>query len=137
MHVIRLLGPWRIVSDVGGSSRTVKLPLDSSQESTGGRVQLQRRFQRPTNLDPEERVLLMLPPGLRPTAVQLGDVLIATSRRLGNRPVWNLTEVLQRSNLLTLHLDGGEWAAALQHPVLLGIQPDAGGHWWESLPEVE
>ena len=134
MYPIRLQGPWRLIDAAYPTPRTVRLPLDSSDLHVSCQVQLQRNFQRPTNLDREERVLLILPPAVEPTAVRLGEVDIDELRLLGESLVYDLTDHLRPSNLLQLDFNGPGWLTAFQKPVLLGIMPDADGSWWAGLP---
>ncbi len=79
MHVIRLRGPWELAIEAAASDASRRVP--ASQRITvpcnpgellgadfAGQVRLIRPFNTPTNLDPHERVYLVLE-GLPPAAV--------------------------------------------------------------------
>jgi hypothetical protein len=62
MHVIRLRGPWEIVAAEAASKR-VTIPCNPAEIlGTGfnGQVRLIRPFNTPTNLEPHERVYLVM-----------------------------------------------------------------------------
>jgi hypothetical protein len=69
MHVIRLRGPWELVTvaehapSAAVGSQRVQMPCDLAEllgPEFQGQVRLVRPFNRPTNLDPHERVYLVL-----------------------------------------------------------------------------
>ncbi|MCA9056557.1 MAG: hypothetical protein KDA75_22165 [Planctomycetaceae bacterium] len=140
MYCIRLQGPWVMIGPDTAEPRRIRLPLEGAEAQLAGDtpppapVRLQRNFQRPTNLDPEERVLLVLPPGAVAAELSVGEQAASDPRWLGDCQTWDLTNLLTRSNVLNLTLVGTEWAAALREPILLGIMPDADGSWWIGLP---
>lgn len=134
LYTIRLQGPWQSAASVGEPPRRIRLPFDDHTGLDGPAAVLTRTFQRPTNLDRDERVLLILPAGLEPQRVALTGRVLDAPRRLAGRLVWDLTDRLERANQLELAFDRGDWVDALREPVLLGIMPDADGSWWESLP---
>ncbi len=73
MHVIRLRGPWELVTEAAASvePRRVQVPCNPGEllgADFAGQVRLIRPFNTPTNLDPHERVYLVLE-GLPPSAV--------------------------------------------------------------------
>lgn len=140
LYLIRLQGPWSLLRSPGAPLVRLHLPLDDdtaasiAAEATGSPVKLLRNFQRPTNLDPEERVLLLLPAGAKPTEVRLGRSAVGAPRELGPCWTWDLTPALQPGNQLQLVFEDDAWMNALAEPVLLGIMPDADGSWWRRLP---
>jgi hypothetical protein len=135
LYAIRLQGPWQWLNATGGATITVTLPL--AEPLPGESIRLSRNFQRPTNLDREERVLLVMPIGARPQSVYLGTTSVPGPRWIGERAAWDLTQLLKPSNRLVLEFAGGPWRQALRDPVLIGVMPDFDGSWWESLPRVE
>lgn len=95
-HVIRLRGPWE------GLHGRVALPAtwrSAFGESTD-RATLSRRFNRPTSLGPEERVLLRIASPHRIVALRLGDSPLALTEGIAD-----ITQILAASNLLTVQLD--------------------------------
>lgn len=142
LYLIRLRGPWRATP--GGEAVppqdgwTVRMPLTAPEQGRlqGRPFQLERRFQSPTGLDPEERVLLVLPPGCHPQRVRVNDDSLEPPRSLHARLTWDLTPHLEPSNLLQLEFLAQNRASlsALEHPVLIAIMPDADGSWWSELP---
>ncbi len=64
MHAIRLRGPWQLVAaDDQPSAQRVQVPCDPGEilgPDVAGPVRLIRPFNTPTNLDPHERVHLVL-----------------------------------------------------------------------------
>jgi hypothetical protein len=139
LYPIRLQGPWKWEDHRGGGLATVHLPLTSSQAAgLPDEARLLRTFHKPTRLDAAERVLLVLPPGATPVAVQLNQAAVGNARRLGACLAWDLTSHLSApSQRLSLQFAGADWKRALAEPVLIGIMPDAGGNWWARLPETQ
>ncbi len=144
LYPIRLQGPWQLedAAVVAPSSPTsLQLPLDDTALAAlpTGPIRLTRNFQRPTNLDPEERVLLVLPDGCVPLAVELNGRVLPPGRRLEGRLVWNLTPELRPSNRLVLQFPAAKSGGrtGLREPILLGIMPDADGSWWAGLEEAD
>ncbi len=143
LYVISLRGPWILTSGdperIDSLQQRVKLPEDWPIIFSGnlGTVLLNRRFQRPTNLDPEEKTLLMLPPGCRPSETFLNGTPLAFDRQLADWSVAETTSRLARTNCLTLQFSSPDSLPAdSTHAVLIGIMPDADGSWWASLKTV-
>lgn len=72
MHVIRLRGPWELVTEAAATDepRRVQVPCNPAEllgADFAGQVRLVRPFNTPTNLDSHERVYLVLE-GLPPAA---------------------------------------------------------------------
>jgi hypothetical protein len=145
LYAIRLQGPWKFAwldrDDLPQSQRagTIRLPATAGEvaASQTGTLQLTRRFQTPTNLDPEEQVLLLLPRGCRPRVAELNGGLLEFSRQIEGFVAARLTDQLLPSNQLTLRTKIGPGVGEgldLSEPILLGIMPDADGSWWEELP---
>lgn len=137
LYPIRLQGPWQLAPGESTPLETLRLPLDAASLAAlpDGPLQLRRRFQKPSNIDRDELVLLVLPPDCTPTLVELNGTALSDRRAIARRELWNLTPRLQASNELRLRFDGASRGhlPALREPVLLGIMPDAGAAWWRSL----
>lgn len=127
VHSIRLKGPWDYLREGGESPAAgrIKLPAcwsDCFGDWTGA-VAWTRRFQRPTNLDPTERVLLCSPPieGLR--KVLLNDVELPLPAELDREFRIDLTARLTPSNLLTIvqQLETATADSSTPAPVVLEI----------------
>lgn len=138
-HWIRLRGPWDVawVNEAGDEQNAQRVKMPASWQSlfgerTGTAI-FRRRFQRPTGLDPEERVCVTLRSvgaDIRCVINQLAvDALPAP---LGDASCWpgdnclsfDVTEQLETSNLLQLTLETKELSstpAGLHEPVLLEI----------------
>jgi hypothetical protein len=119
MHVIRLRGPWELVTDAVASdeprrareSQRVTVPCDPAEilgTHFTGQVQLIRPFNTPTNLESHERVYLALE-GLPPAAtLALNGALLPCP--VGRNPArCDITAELALHNRLevTLELPGG------------------------------
>lgn len=148
-HWIRLRGPWEV---------SWVAPIESTPPSiAGGRVQLpaawhelfglrqgtarfSRRFQRPTHLDPDERVLVTLCDVRCEVSARLNGSPLATvdapigdpaSAPCENAMSFEVTHLLQSTNLLTLDLtvndekdcdaEYSDRSRGLWQPVLLEI----------------
>jgi hypothetical protein len=82
-HVIRLAGPWEcevLRADSGGltapTAQRVQPPLDCGAlfgSDFRGQVRFRRRFNRPTNLDPQEAVWLVIENSAARGNVRLSD----------------------------------------------------------------
>lgn len=103
MHVIRLRGPWELLSTVDGAdaSQRVQIPCDPAEllgEEYRGEARLVRPFNAPTNLDAHERVYVVLerlpasaelmfngaplpcPAGAEPTRIDISELLALHNR---------------------------------------------------------
>ncbi len=147
-HLIRLRGPWEVqwlspAGDVRDFSapevRRVKLPADW-QDLFGalpGTARFTRRFQQPTGLSPDDRVLIVLDQVGGPVELSLNGTRVPPcpttppSDQVSHQELdqlrFDVTDPLQATNLLTLdvsfdptaqgHVPGGLWL-----PVLLAIR---------------
>lgn len=140
-HWIRLRGPWKVIwrgiDDQAESTRRVKLPASWIELFGGeqGTARFERRFQRPTNLDVDERVVISLcevncsvtawvnDHELPPLKEPLGDPANVPCQD----PVsFDVTNLLEPSNQLTLELSvsntvSSENNCGLWQPVLLEV----------------
>ncbi|MEZ6065792.1 MAG: hypothetical protein R3B90_08820 [Planctomycetaceae bacterium] len=145
LYPIRLQGPWEIAAaDAVGvllSHRRIKLPcrLPAEWSAATSRIELRRRFHRPTNLDPEEAVVILLPAGCRPLCIALNNLPCDDQRLLDERVTARVTDLLQPSNELRIEVspDDAPSLGAFAAPVLLGVMPDVDGTWWDELPRCE
>ena len=84
-HRIRLRGLWELywVGAAADSVRKVRLPMDFGElfEGRSGTVQLARRFHRPTNLEPEDEVALVVENLPKARNVTLNGQAVATGVR--------------------------------------------------------
>lgn len=128
---MHLKGPWQyqLLADSSDDSRPsagrpeqagrIKLPADW-QECFGefrGRVRYERHFNRPTNLDPEERVYVVFEEIGGQASVQLNETDLGIA---GNKPgpfEFEIKDLLQQRNLLCVEVEflaenepGGLWA---------------------------
>lgn len=112
VHTIRLLGPWQVAwtSVVEASDFTppvtVKVPFEWGQVfgNHPGHVRLTRRFHRPTNLGPEERVWLVFH-GLGGTAhISLNGRTLGTITPPARTARYDITHNLSSRNELTVDL---------------------------------
>jgi len=109
VHRIRLRGPWQLQPVPPGSAppRSIRLPACSAEFfDTGARsVQLSRRFNRPTNLAPGDRISLgieNLPKGAR---VTLNGARLDPKAQRGAEPTIFPTSRLEPHNLLTVEFE--------------------------------
>jgi len=136
LHLIRLQGPWQLeVCSPAGTivaGRSVRLPLSAGDELfPAAACRLLRRFQKPNNLAPDDRVLLVLPPDCQPVELRINDCAIARQSRpaecLGatGQDAWDLTDRLERSNVVTLVFAAadGPRDLGLTTPIRLAIGP--------------
>jgi hypothetical protein len=117
-HRIRLRGPWLLQPTAAPSSpsRKIQLPAPWSELfDTGIRgVLLSRRFNRPTNLGPADRVSLViddLPAGAR---VSLNGTRLAPELQHAAQPTVFPAPRLEPHNLLTVEFDAAPTAAGDQ-----------------------
>jgi hypothetical protein len=110
VHRIRLRGPWQLkatAADSPSSPQKIQLPAPWGElfDSSTRRVQLSRRFHRPTNLGPADRLSLVvdeLPEGAR---VSLNGVSLGAETRYEEQPTVFPTPRLEPHNLLTVEFD--------------------------------
>jgi len=115
IHIMRLKGPWEYVwlspkltfEDLGRPlAGTVKIPAtwEDCFGKTPGTVQWSRRFQKPTNLDPTERVMIAAPTlaGVRAVRINEASLPLDDQPEAGFR--FDITEALQATNLLQIEI---------------------------------
>jgi hypothetical protein len=115
-HRIRLRGPWLLQPTAVPSTppRRIQLPApwaDLFEADVRG-VQLSRRFNRPTNLGPTDRISLVvndLPPGAR---VSLNGITFTPQPQDAAQPAVFQTLHLELHNLLTIEFDVAAATAA-------------------------
>src|SRR5262245_19686901 len=95
-HSIRLRPPWDVHNDTA-------------------KRRLARRFAQPTNLEPGQRVWLVVQCALAPTPSPTGIVAAMNGHSLGafdaaehQQSRWEIAELLQARNELTLEYDGAD-----------------------------
>jgi hypothetical protein len=116
VHRIRLRGPW-LLQPTGASSsppRKIQLPAPWAElfEGRVRGVQLSRRFNRPTNLGPADRISLVvndLPAGAR---VSLNGITLTPQPPDAAQTAVFPTQHLEPHNLLTIDFDVAATAAA-------------------------
>jgi len=121
MHIIRLRGPWRLeaverfVLQPDGTYRTTSADLPSAArvtmpadwaESLGndflGRVRYLRTFQKPTGLEPGERVFLVVEPPRSRGALTLSGQPLGEIHWGGRRVRFDITAKLEDHNRLEI-----------------------------------
>jgi hypothetical protein len=136
VHRIRLIGPWEFAwrtstgdgaeLDGKAASGTIKMPCDwqSIFGSRGGKVAFSRRFHRPTNLEPHERVLIVLTGVGGSGTIRLnGDSLLEFSD--ADSVEADVTNKLEAFNLLEIEVEHQPIAGklgGLHSPVVLEIR---------------
>jgi hypothetical protein len=115
-HRIRLRGPWLLQPTAVPSTppRRIQLPAPWAElfEADVRGVQLSRRFNRPTNLGPTDRISLVvndLPPGAR---VSLNGITFTPQPQDAAQPAVFQTPHLELHNLLTIEFDVAAATAA-------------------------
>jgi hypothetical protein len=115
-HRIRLRGPWLLQPTAVPSTppRRIQLPAPWALlfEADVRGVQLSRRFNRPTNLGPTDRISLVvndLPPGAR---VSLNGITFTPQSQDAAQPAVFQTPHLELHNLLTIEFDVAAATAA-------------------------
>lgn len=146
LYAIRLQGPWRYEwyapddPDAVSKSGTMRLPDPAArfEMRTCTSLRLKRRFHRPTNLDADERVMVLLPGGCRPSSVEVNGQEVEFPKIVGDRPAADVTGQLRESNELVLSFAApSKEILPCSSPVLLGIMPDVDGWWWNDLPRSD
>lgn len=98
MHRIYLRGPWQLEPSDGSSPQTIRMPLEPEQLATlHGPARLTRRFNRPTNLSPNERVHVILEGWRTPALVSVNGVTLSETL--------DATDALQPHNELVIELE--------------------------------
>jgi hypothetical protein len=103
-HLIRLRGPWQIVC-VDGDAQEAKLPCDLDQFlRSNGTTQLRliRRFGLPTNLEPDERIELVIETARLSARVHLNDEDIGEIDSQSSTTRLDVTDRLQSRNELVI-----------------------------------
>lgn len=111
IHSMRLKGPWeyvwlspRLTEDELGRplSGTVKIPADWEKcfGKTPGTVRWSRRFQKPTNLEPTERVMIAAPTLAGVQAVRINEVSLPLDDQPEAGFRFDVTEMLEPTNNL-------------------------------------
>jgi hypothetical protein len=121
MHRIHLRGPWQLEPADGSPPVTIRIPLEpDALAHLHGPARLIRRFNRPTNLSPNERVFVVLE-GWETAArvsvngVELGETLDAT-------------DALRVHNVLTVDVDEfGPRMGSVSLTIEVAQQPKASG----------
>lgn len=136
IHRIRLQGPWQVLpprasslpaGDSPSDIRTVQLPATWRElfGEVSGIAIFQRRFNRPTNLQADDQVLIRLPErcGLVRTCLLNGNSLRESA---GDPHVFDATPQLQEFNQLELQIEF----------TLSGEEMEVGGLWRPVLLEI-
>lgn len=114
-HVIRLAGPWEcevLRTDSGSptstTSQRIQPPLNCGAlfgSDFRGQVRFRRRFNRPTNLDPQEAVWLVIENGEAHGRVGLNELSIGELRSDASQAEFDITPSLQTHNDLTIDIE--------------------------------
>ena len=138
VHRIRLLGPWEFAWDrsVGGETPlvtegTTAMPCDwhSLFGSVVGTATFRRRFHRPSNLEPHERVLLICTGVRGRGTVSLNDEQLSVFASDGEAVECEVTSRLQPFNVVSIRLSAGaieepQPPGGLFEPVVLEIRSE-------------
>lgn len=139
VHRIRLIGPWdygwsptEILTTVTSlpTAGSVKMPCDWQTlfGSLGGRATFSRKFHCPTNLEPHEQVVIVLSEVGGEGQIFLNDDLLFQFPAGSESPEVNVTQHLQRFNVLEVVLqftpstDIPATAGGLFGPVMIEIR---------------
>jgi hypothetical protein len=104
MHIIRLRGPWDVINPESGAICRVQWPLTLSAlpaPLAAGRLTVQRKFHRPTGIEPHDVV-----------ALQVLSIIPVVAASLNASPLSigapgdsvEVTKLLQAHNLLSIQL---------------------------------
>ncbi len=135
-HRIRLLGPWEYeFCDVTGTTRssersgTMTMPADwySLFGDSAGTVTLRRKFHCPTNLEPHERVFVVMAGLDGKGTAWLNENSLGAFTSSGGGTEFDVTSHLKPFNTLAIHLSfspvgGQEMKRGLIQPVALEIR---------------
>jgi hypothetical protein len=122
VHRIHLRGPWevqplaRAVLNADGTVQwsedvqppfTVTMPADPAEYlgDFRGRVLVSRRFNRPTNLEPDERVWVCFPNTRAAGTARVDGIEIGRFQPSGRAAEFDLTGALKASNVLTVEIE--------------------------------
>ena len=98
MHRIHLRGPWQLEPGDGSPPLPIRMPLEpDALAKLHGPARLIRRFNRPTNLSPNERVFVVLEGWETAARVSVNDIELGESL--------NATDALRAHNVLTVDVD--------------------------------
>ena len=138
VHRIRLMGPWEFAweGSAGGETPlvnegTTAMPCDwhSLFGSVVGTATFRRRFHRPSNLEPHERVWLICT-GVRGCGtISLNDEQLSEFASDGEAVECEVTSRLQPSNVVSIRLSAGaieehQPPRGLFQPVVLEIRSE-------------
>ncbi|HJT35787.1 MAG TPA: hypothetical protein VJ783_27410 [Pirellulales bacterium] len=113
-HVIRLRGPWQYTPLIRfgegplPAPGRVELPTDwgaTLGEKFRGRVRYERSFNSPSNLDPHERVWLIVDGADARADVHLNGQSLGTIEGYALSAEWDITEIIGSRNLLGLDVE--------------------------------
>ena len=121
-HRIKLRGPWKYAALTTASEATeatgrITLPADLASFFQGfsGLVRFQRSFHQPANLDPHERVFLVISQLCSDAVVRCNDRIL-NSETTGE---YEVTELLKPFNEVAIDLPiSGQFAESCFHAVL-------------------
>ena len=121
MHRIHLRGPWQLEPADGSPPVTIRMPLDAETlANLHGTARLIRRFNRPTNLSPNERVFVVLEGWETAARVSVNGVELATAL--------DITDVLTSHNVLTIEVvEFGPRMGSVSIAIEVAEQPKASG----------
>lgn len=136
VHRIRLLGPWEFCwhetspetapPNIRGTT-TLPQSWQSVFGSASGRATFSRRFHRPTNLEPHERVFLVLTAVRGAGQATLNGIALGEFTSDGGSVEFDITDLLLAFNLLSIDLaftpdSAAEQPGGLFEPVVLEIR---------------
>jgi hypothetical protein len=141
MHTIRLRGPWQIepVSEFVRASKGELLEGPSDLPPAGetnvpgdwgaalgntfrGRARFIRRFGLPTNLEPQERVFLVMGPLLEQGSVELNGVALGRQSLIDGQQRYDVTSLLKPRNELVICVESREDTGGIRGEVKLEIE---------------
>lgn len=115
VHRINLRGPWDYewltpaddsLPGTFSKAGTVSMPQDWQTLFGGasGHARFQRKFHRPTNLEPHERVFIVMTASRGSGTIRLNETLIGEFEADGTELSFEVTNALDRFNVLTIEL---------------------------------
>jgi hypothetical protein len=140
MHTIRLRGPWKIealarlsrdehgnvvedTSDLPAATET-NVPSDwctALGPDFRGRVRYVRRFGLPTNLDPDERVLLVVGEIVENALIELNGASLGRQAQSAGEQSYEVTPLLRPRNELMIVIEALQAAGGMRGEVKLEI----------------